>query len=141
MKTLYKILGALALVLFGILLGVGYVWYSIAFAPKSIESMIDEKSEVQVDDSVMATTTATTSTAEPSMPVLKEPIHVGTTTLTKEQKDILKTLGVDADNLVITPAMQLCAVGALGEVRLGAIEKGATPTVSEALTLLVCYKK
>ena len=141
MRTLYNVLGALALVLLGIFIGVGYVWYQIAFAPKSI-STVPEHTVAQVSQSDTASTSSTTSTLPAkSTPMLKSPIQIATSTLSEGQKALLETLGVDATNLVITPTMQLCAVNALGQVRVREIEKGATPTISEGLTLLVCYKK
>ena len=139
MRTLYKVLGALALVFIGICIGVGYVWYSIAFQSHTVVVPKDADIAKTIEATTTDSNVASTSTASPS--VFKAPTHIATSTLTTGQKALLKTLGVDTTNLVITPAMQLCAIQALGEVRVNEIEKGATPTVSEGLTLLVCYKK
>jgi hypothetical protein len=139
MSTLYKVLGTLVFAIFIIILGVGYVWYSIAFTPKSVApaSVQTETITPSVQTEVQSTTT---QPAPVVTPVEKE-VRINTSALTSGQQALLKKLGVDTTNLVITPAMKICATNAIGVARLSEIEKGTTPTLTEGLNLLVCYKK
>lgn len=151
MSYLYKILGVLALIGFGVLLGVGYVWYQLAFGPRTIVNTVPDTaphSAVMTEEGVptervdqttpgvSVSGTETTQTAE-----ITEPVTIDTSKLSPEQAALLKTLGVDTTNLVVTPAMQKCAVDALGQTRFDEVVKGATPSISEGLNLVYCYKK
>ncbi len=64
---------------------------------------------------------------------------VDTSQLTPGQKQLLETLGVDTENLVITPAMIACAEAKVGAARVAEIQNGATPTFMEGASLMACY--
>ncbi|MCA9366495.1 hypothetical protein KC722_02855 [Candidatus Kaiserbacteria bacterium] len=64
---------------------------------------------------------------------------LNTTTLTDGQRALLKTVGVDADSVTITPAMFACAEAAVGANRLAEIQNGDTPSISEGFKLYGCY--
>lgn len=66
---------------------------------------------------------------------------ISTNNLTDGQKRLLGLLGVDADNLVVTPAMEACANAKVGEARMQEIIAGATPSLGEGADLLACYKQ
>lgn len=65
---------------------------------------------------------------------------VSTTNLSAGQKQLLSALGIDATGITITPAMIACAEAKVGGARVQEISNGATPTLSEGMTLLACYR-
>lgn len=60
--------------------------------------------------------------------------------LSAGQRELLTKLGIDADAIVVTPAMVACAEAKLGASRLAEIQSGATPTFTEGASLLACYR-
>lgn len=69
-----------------------------------------------------------------------ENVQVDSSMLTDGQQQLLETLGVEPDSITITPAMKTCAEAELGAARLREIQNGATPSFSEGVTLLRCYR-
>lgn len=67
-----------------------------------------------------------------------EPIEISEDQLSDAQKATLKALGVDTENLVITPEMITCAESEVGEARLNEILEGASPGFFESIKLLGC---
>lgn len=65
---------------------------------------------------------------------------IKTTSLPTGQQKLLSALGIDASEIVITPTMIACAEAKVGAARLKEIENGATPSFTEGLSLLVCYR-
>lgn len=65
---------------------------------------------------------------------------IRTTSLSAGQQKLLSALGVDTSQIVITPAMIACAEAKVGSARLKEIEGGATPSFTEGLSLLACYR-
>ena len=61
--------------------------------------------------------------------------------LTDSQKAMLRSLGVDPESITITQETVTCAESAVGEARMAEIQGGATPTFSEGLKLLACYRR
>ncbi len=72
--------------------------------------------------------------------VPEEGIKVDTATLSDGQKKILNTLGVDTENLVLTPEMVACAEAKIGSARLAEIQAGVSPSFLEGAALVACYK-
>ncbi len=64
---------------------------------------------------------------------------IKTTQLTPGQQKLLSVLGINASEIVITPAMVACAEAKVGAARLKEIEGGATPSLTEGISLLACY--
>lgn len=64
---------------------------------------------------------------------------VNTSSLPEGQRRLLETLGLDTNNITITPEMVACAEAELGAARVTEIENGATPSFSEGVTLFRCY--
>lgn len=58
--------------------------------------------------------------------------------LTESQKNMAKTFGINLDTLIITPAMQTCAEGKLGDARYAEILSGSAPGMTESVSLLGC---
>lgn len=54
------------------------------------------------------------------------------------QKSALKTVGVDVNTFIITPAMQVCASDKLGVERMNQIIAGDAPSVIETTRLIPC---
>lgn len=60
--------------------------------------------------------------------------------LSDDQRRLMTALGIDVDEVTITPEMIVCAEAKLGAQRIEAIKEGATPTVAEGLDLVACYR-
>lgn len=60
--------------------------------------------------------------------------------LSQGQAQFLTKLGIDPSSITITPAMIACAEAKLGKARLEELQGGATPSMSEGMTLLACYR-
>jgi hypothetical protein len=65
---------------------------------------------------------------------------VNTNSLTDGQRQMIEALGIDADNITITPQMVACAEAKLGAARVEEIKNGATPSFSEGASLMACYR-
>jgi hypothetical protein len=61
--------------------------------------------------------------------------------LTTNQRLLLDALGVDVNQVDVTPQMMACAESKLGEPRINEIIDGATPTAAEGVGLLACYNQ
>lgn len=60
--------------------------------------------------------------------------------LSSEQRQMLEALGIDPNNITITPAMIACAEAKLGAGRIEEIKNGAAPSFGESMELLACYR-
>ena len=65
---------------------------------------------------------------------------VRTENLTESQRDLLEMLGIDVNEVTITPEMITCAEAKVGRERLNEIANGATPSFAEGVSLISCYK-
>lgn len=65
---------------------------------------------------------------------------ISTSNLTDGQKKMLSALGIDAESIVVTPEMAACADASLGAARMNEIINGATPSLTEGVKLVACYK-
>ncbi|MFM2374471.1 MAG: hypothetical protein RLZZ234_466 [Candidatus Parcubacteria bacterium] len=136
MKVLKFIIVALLLLSAGILIGIGYVWKNIAFAPDVVPRKATSSTAV-LEQEVQGRTQTTPTTSLNGM----QPITVSTSDLSEGQQKVLQTLGIDDQSITITPEAVMCATAALGETRAGELKAGAAPSLSEGLTLLSCLKK
>lgn len=59
--------------------------------------------------------------------------------MTDGQKQMLSALGMDPNNITITPEMVACAEGKIGAARVDEIMNGATPSMGEGVQLVACY--
>ncbi len=60
------------------------------------------------------------------------------TNMSADQKKMLGALGIDVNK--VTPSMIACAETSLGASRTEEIKNGATPSFSEGVKLIACYK-
>jgi len=67
-------------------------------------------------------------------------VSIEASSLTDGQIKLLSALGIDANNITVTPAMIACAETSLGDDRVVEITNGATPSFSEGLKLAACYQ-
>lgn len=65
---------------------------------------------------------------------------ISTDSLSEGQREMLEHLGIHDSSFTITREMELCAEEKLGDMRVQEIKSGATPTFSEGMTLVACYK-
>lgn len=70
----------------------------------------------------------------------KSGIVVQTAQLSDGQRRLLSVLGIDANSVTITPQMIACGEEKLGATRTKEITGGATPSFTEGLALLACYR-
>lgn len=152
MKVLKIILIALALISVVILGGIGYVWKNIAFNATHTKPITDAVLDAFTTQKLPEVSTSTTvedelrvapkdGTSTETAPLLTAPVTVSTERLPENQKKVLDTLGIGEKEFTITPEMVECAIDVVGETRALEIQKGASPSLSEGLTLLVCLKK
>lgn len=59
--------------------------------------------------------------------------------LSESQKALVRSMGIDGNEIVVTNDMYNCAVAKVGEGRLIEIKNGATPSFSEGASLMACY--
>lgn len=59
--------------------------------------------------------------------------------MTDGQRQLLKSLGVDADSITLTPKTLACGNEKLGNERMTAILNGDTPSFFEGTKLMACY--
>lgn len=69
-----------------------------------------------------------------------ESTQIADSNLTEGQKKLLESMGIDSTKITITAEMVACADAKLGVARMEEIKNGATPSVPEGVSLLVCYK-
>jgi hypothetical protein len=69
-----------------------------------------------------------------------EDTQIDASMLSEGQIKLLQTLGVDTDNITITPEMVACAEAKVGAARMEEIKNGATPSFGEGASLVACYK-
>jgi hypothetical protein len=144
MKVLKILISVLLLISVGIFIGIFYVWKYIAFAPQTLGQRVVTENEASTTSEVGdvgAENSTSTSSPSAGPPLLEKPVTISTSNLNESQRSILNTLGVGERTITITPRTVECAVDALGEARTRALKEGATPTMSESLTLLACLKK
>lgn len=68
-----------------------------------------------------------------------EGMTINTSALSDTQRKMLETMGVDTENLTLTPEMVACAEAEVGSARLMEIKDGASPSMSESASLMGCY--
>ena len=60
--------------------------------------------------------------------------------LTEGQRKLISAMGLDPNNFTITSTMVACAEAKIGVARVEEIKNGATPSLSEGVSLYACYK-
>lgn len=102
--------------------------------------VINVEATEQATDEVTTETASDLNDGSVAESVPEEGIKVDTATLSDGQKKILNTLGVDTENLVLTPEMVACAEAKIGSARLAEIQAGGSPSFLEGAALVACYK-
>lgn len=120
------ILGAQAERMFGL---------SVFWAPES-ETVLEESTADPASQSA-ATDTEGNVKAQPST----QRVAIPSERLTESQKSMLRSFGVDPESITVTAETIACAETALGTERFAAVQAGATPSFTEGIKLLGCYKK
>lgn len=126
------------------LLTTAFVWYVLVLAPADRDldgSALTDDPSLQipvrnaVDTDAVSANDLSDATSEP-----KENIIIPLSRLTESQQSVAHTLGVTGEEIVITPAMQVCAEARLGESRLLEIVAGDTPSLIEGTKLFGCFQ-
>jgi hypothetical protein len=60
--------------------------------------------------------------------------------LSEGQRTLLKSFGLNPDEVTLTPSMIACAEAKVGASRVAEIMGGATPSFMEGASLVACYK-
>lgn len=68
-----------------------------------------------------------------------EGTEVKSSQMTDGQRKMLETMGIDPNNVTITPEMVACAEAKVGAARVAEIQGGATPSIIEGGKLFACY--
>lgn len=72
--------------------------------------------------------------------VPEEGIKLDSSTLSDGQRKMLEAMGIDTENITLTPEMVACAEAKVGSARLIEIQNGASPSVTEGAALAACYQ-
>jgi len=104
-----------------------FVWYTL------------QKITVQVGSTNSEVIVKENDTKEPitDKPVLT----IQKSDLTDSQQRMLSLTGFDGEEIVVTESTILCAETKIDPKRLAEILEGATPSISESLTLLSCLRE
>ncbi len=68
-----------------------------------------------------------------------EEVKVDASMMTDGQRKMLEAMGVDPNNVKITPEVIACAETRVGKERMVEIQNGATPSIIEGGKLFACY--
>lgn len=79
------------------------------------------------------------ATSSAAMTVPEEGVTLDASAMSDGLRTLLKSLGIDADSITLTPKMVACAEEKLGSERIIAIQNGDTPSAVEGSRLMVCY--
>jgi hypothetical protein len=128
--------------LIGALVATVVVWY-VLIRPATFSPVESTVAETGATEAPGATDTSEATAADEAapLPALEESLTVDLSTLSEPQRLLARTLGVEGDTLVITPAMQVCAELKIGAARLTAIIGGDTPTFTEGAALVGCLNE
>ena len=116
------------LLIFAVLVSViTFIWLSHTLEPTK---------EVQMETGVM-TEDAQVNTVDNSAAAADD-IPLSSLELSDFQRNLLEKAGVDTETFVITPAMQTCAAGKIGQSRVEEIIAGDSPNALEITRLSTC---
>lgn len=105
---------------------VGYVWLKLQ---QTLKTTTPETGSEQIRVPV------TTPVAE-TIPAAG--VKLNTSAVSEDQKAAAEKVGIDLDEVTITPEMVSCAENKLGSERVVEIMNGASPTMLESISLLGC---
>jgi len=69
-----------------------------------------------------------------------EETAVDSSNLTEGQIKLMHSMGIDPNEITVTAEMVACAEAKLGASRIEEIKNGATPSFTEGVSLVACYK-
>lgn len=135
-------LGFTAVILLTFVIGVFVGNLTARPAGKAIDMGTVSEMTESAKDAVTSTVTGNANT-EGSTQTVTEPDGVAFTinvsNLPDSQKTMLRTMGVEGNEIEITNGMMACAEAKVGSERLRAIRDGASPSISEGFSLMSCY--
>ena len=120
----------LSVVLFIVVLGAGFLIGRFTPVANTVITGTQSPSAQAVSEN---------SEAEATSDQVSGSVSIAASNLTDGQKKLLSALGIDADNITVTPEMIACAETSLGDARVTEITNGATPSFGEGLKLAACY--
>jgi len=124
----------LTIILMFVVFGVGFLAGRMTTpSPISIPTSQTDVSETPSNESGPETSTSQEGTTE-------DEADSSNVTLTAGQSKMLESLGINPDEVTVTPQMVACAETKLGATRIEEIKNGATPSFSEGVSLVACYK-
>ncbi len=154
MKNLKRYILITFSLLLAAILGAVLVWYFLIFVPiKDAQDSVNsayknaEETSSEFKDSVKEKLSGSEDDATVTSDIRDTdsntqntaPIIIQKSSLPEAQQSVLTTFGF-GEEIVITPEMQVCAEVKLGANRLAEIVDGATPSFSEATSLVTCLK-
>lgn len=95
--------------------------------------------EVVTENGGQENNTSNTTAESQDVNQNNEGTTISASALTPEQQQLLASLGIDANEINVTPEMIACAEAKLGVARIEEIKNGATPSFSEGFSLVACY--
>ncbi len=135
MKTSNALIGLTIVVALGVGFYLGRI--NTIQAPSVSVPKTTEPQTTSETTTISATTTVSeqTSSSETPAPV---PTTTPTPNLSPTQIKMLTSLGIDPNK--ITPTMIACAETSLGPTRALEIKNGSSPSITEGLKIVACYK-
>lgn len=110
-------------------------------APMSLGTTLDTVAPKNSETSTPSPATQTESASEDTSSVPEtETIDVASQ-MTESQKNLLRSFGLNPDEVTITAEMVACAETKVGASRVEEIKNGATPSFMEGASLLACYSQ
>jgi hypothetical protein len=92
-----------------------------------------------VDDNGAASNADNGGSGENTTDASGEAVNVDSSMMTDGQRKMLETMGIDPNNVKITPEVIACAEAKVGAERMQEIQNGATPSMIEGGKLFACY--
>lgn len=142
MRTIHVLLVLLSIPVLAILIGIGYVWYQIAFTEYEVGT--PPQSEINAPDEETSGTQSEVRVIDPAAesvsPKSAASFVVDVAALPENQRKVLETFGI-TDSFAVTEGMVGCAIEALGEARVMELRVGSAPSLTEGLSLLSCSQR
>lgn len=113
-------------------LGIGFLGGRMSVDTLGSVQTVEQGTVTSTKNPVGVSTTSQTSST-PTVTPTAAPLQIS-----DAQKKMLQALGIDINK--VTPTMIACAEASIGTARAKEIQGGATPSFSEGVKIVACYK-
>jgi len=132
MKFLFGLIVIVLVFLLGVLVG--------RFSMSVMPTPLPQESEEAIQQNPASTMSTSSVVTENSEPLLEQEVfRFSVADLPAAQQTVLRTFGVNSEEIIITQAMYECITAKLTVDKLEAIKNGAAPSFTESVVLVGCY--